>query len=391
MKGGTQLWPGGQIKTYLDGEWHDGAIPLISSVDLGGWLGACCFDGGRFFRGTIPDLDQHCGRLCQSAAVLGMTPPVTPKEVLQVVVDGCRLSDPENETSGRMFYVRPFMWSSGIADWTALPVPSSKPEHCRFAVTIEELPTVLPGAPPPPLPKMTVCYEMRKCNLSCAPTNAKMPGLYPQYGKMQLWANGRGFQKVLGLDAHGNVAETESANVFMVKDRVVYTPVPNGTFLNGITRRRVIKLLRAAGVRVVEATLFPSDFANADEIFTTGNIGKVGAVGWLDERNLCPDGKPGPITLQAKGLYDDWAKDKSLDYMQGLQTVEHELESTASSSAAAPSGEAGAGGAPPRTKTAASGAAAASASRLSFEAGVLVGGSLALMGFLAGALRSSKR
>ena len=46
----------------------------------------------------------------------------------------------------------------------------------------------------------------------------------------------------------GNVAELATANVFMAKDGVVYTPAPNGTFLTGITRQRVIKLLRDAGV-----------------------------------------------------------------------------------------------------------------------------------------------
>ena len=57
------------------------------------------------------------------------------------------------------------------------------------------------------------------------------------------------------LDMLGNVAEFGNANVFMAKDGVVYTPAPNGTFLNGITRQRVIDLLRGDGVTVVETTL----------------------------------------------------------------------------------------------------------------------------------------
>ena len=53
----------------------------------------------------------------------------------------------------------------------------------------------------------------------------------------------------------GNVAEFGNSNVFMAKDGVVYTPAPNGTFLNGITRQRVIELLHGAGVTVAETTL----------------------------------------------------------------------------------------------------------------------------------------
>ena len=49
-------------------------------------------------------------------------------------------------------------------------------------------------------------------------------------------------------DCSGNVAELATANIFMVKDGTVFTPAPNGTFLAGITRARVIKLLRAADI-----------------------------------------------------------------------------------------------------------------------------------------------
>ena len=48
------------------------------------------------------------------------------------------------------------------------------------------------------------------------------------------------------VDGLGNVAETATSNIFLAKDGVVKTPIPNGTFLNGITRQRTIGLLRAA-------------------------------------------------------------------------------------------------------------------------------------------------
>ena len=88
------------------------------------------------------------------------------------------------------------------------------------------------------------------------------------------------------LDMLGNVAEFGNANVFMAKDGVVYTPAPNGTFLNGITRQRVIDLLRGDGVTVIEKTLRYEDFENADEIFSTGNFAKVAPVIRIDDRQL---------------------------------------------------------------------------------------------------------
>ena len=91
----------------------------------------------------------------------------------------------------------------------------------------------------------------------------------------------------------------------MVKDGVVFTPMPNGTFLNGITRQRVIKLLGDNDVAVVEAVLRYRDFENADEIFATGNASKVLPVTRIGERAL----QPGPLYRKARELYWAYAHD----------------------------------------------------------------------------------
>jgi branched-chain amino acid aminotransferase len=89
----------------------------------------------------------------------------------------------------------------------------------------------------------------------------------------------------------------------MAKDGVVYTPAPNGTFLNGITRQRVMGLLRADGVMVVEKALSYVDFQRADEIFSSGNFAKVAPVIRIDDRSL----QPGPFYHRARKLYWDFA------------------------------------------------------------------------------------
>ena len=104
-------------------------------------------------------------------------------------------------------------------------------------------------------------------------------------------------------DMLGNVAELATANIFMVKDGVAHTPAPNSTFLAGITRARVIALLRDSGITVVETTLRPSDFETADEIFSTGNYTKVSPITRLDGRDL----QPGPVYRRARELYWEYA------------------------------------------------------------------------------------
>ena len=113
-----------------------------------------------------------------------------------------------------------------------------------------------------------------------------------------------GFNNGVVLDAMGNVAETCSSNIFIARNGVVATPVPNGSFLAGITRNRTIALLRGAGVVVEERTIRPDELDAADEIFTTGNAGKVQAVVRYQDRDL----QPGPLTRKAAELYMAYAQ-----------------------------------------------------------------------------------
>jgi branched-chain amino acid aminotransferase len=143
----------------------------------------------------------------------------------------------------------------------------------------------------------------RRPTIETAPVDAKAGCLYPNNARAMLEARARGFDNAIVCDAAGNVAELANSNVFMVKDGVVLTPIPNGTFLAGITRARVIALLRDDGREVVEASLTVADFAAADEIFMTGNANKVTAVTRFEDREL----RAGPVARRAWALYRDFA------------------------------------------------------------------------------------
>ena len=120
---------------------------------------------------------------------------------------------------------------------------------------------------------------------------------------MLVEAKAKGFGNALVADALGNVAETATSNVFMVRDGVVFTPMPNGTFLAGITRARHIANLRADGVEVVETVLTFDDFRGADEVFLTGNLSKIMPARAFEDREY----QIGPVARRARSLYWDWA------------------------------------------------------------------------------------
>ncbi|PIB26123.1 branched chain amino acid aminotransferase [Amylibacter kogurei] len=282
---------GGKIVTYYNGEWKEGNTPIIGAADHASWLGSTVFDGARQFDGVRPDLFLNCQRIVYSAEVMGMISPVTPQEVFDIVEEGCKMFAPETP-----LYIRPMMWAqegtTGIIDIA--------PESTGFSVCIEEFPLPEIGSF-----SLTVS-KFRRPRQDMAMTEAKAGSLYANNGRIMADARARGFSNALSLDSQDNVAETASTNVFMIRDGEVFTPIPNGTFLNGLNRQRVIKLLRADGVTVHETKLTLKDFDEADEMFCTGNIAKVMPVAKYQDR-VMPDC---PIAMRARELYFDFSHSK---------------------------------------------------------------------------------
>ena len=145
--------------------------------------------------------------------------------------------------------------------------------------------------------------RFRRPVLEDAVVNAKAACLYPNNARMLAEARAKGFGNALVADALGNVAEAATANVFAVKDGEVFTPVPNGTFLAGITRARHIANLRADGVVVHEEVMGFEAFHDADEIFLSGNMMKVTPVTAFDDTHF----QIGPMTRRVRDMYWDWA------------------------------------------------------------------------------------
>jgi branched-chain amino acid aminotransferase len=277
--------------TYFEEKWHEGNLPVWGVRTHAIWLGSSVFDGARAFEGTAPDLDLHCARVNESAKTMFLKPLVAVEQWIDLVRDGMQRFEPDTT-----LYIRPMYWAERAGP-QALP---PDPESTRWCLTLYDAPMRKPEG------FSITLSPFRRPTLETMPVDAKSGCLYPNNARAMFEARSRGFDNCLVCDMLGNVAELANSNVFMAKDGVVYTPMPNGTFLNGITRQRVIKLMRAAGAAVVEATLRYRDFEAADEIFATGNASKVLPITRIGERSL----QPGPFYRQARELYWDFAHGK---------------------------------------------------------------------------------
>jgi branched-chain amino acid aminotransferase len=281
---------GTNIKTYFQGAWHDGNVPIMSAADHGAWLGTTVFDGARYVDGLAPDLLAHCERVVRSAKALMLHPKQTGQEIFEIAWEGLKLYP-----KGTPVYVRPMLWGIDGGAYGILPAET----EAGFCICLEEVPMAAPEAGV----RLTTTRFHRPI-LTDAVCDAKAGCLYPNNARMLAEAKAKGYDNALVLDALGNVAESATANVFMVRDGVVFTPIPNGTFLNGITRQRHIVNLRADGTEVVETVLGFQDFREADEVFLSGNLNKVTPVLEFDGTHY----QHGPVTSRVRQLYWDWAQ-----------------------------------------------------------------------------------
>ncbi|HEY0421214.1 MAG TPA: branched-chain amino acid aminotransferase [Acetobacteraceae bacterium] len=271
---------------WYDGRWTDENPKLTGPADHAFWQSSIVFDGARAIAGLAPDLDLHCQRAIRSALALGLEPTLSATEIQALAIEGIRRFPRD-----AVLYIKPVFFAAGggIAmssartDFVLHLFEAPLPAQAGFSATLSPLRR--------PAPEM-------------APTDAKAAGLYPNSDRATREANNRGFDHAVMRDPWDNIAEFAFANLMIARNGRVLTPAANGTFLAGITRRRVLTLLTEAGIEAAEATLTVQDLHDADEIFSTGNYGKIGICTRFETRSL----NAGPIAAEARRRYFAWAE-----------------------------------------------------------------------------------
>ncbi len=271
---------------WQNGGWTTEETPILSLRDNAFWMGNAVFDGARYFDGCIPDLDRHCARVVESAKRMLLDPKVDAETLHSLCCEGVSQFPEDAE-----LYIRPMFFPRG-----GFVVPDPATTECAIAIHY---------LPMPPASGLTACVTpFRRPFADMAPTDAKAACLYPNMQRAITFANSRGFDMAIIHKTDGSIAEFASANLMMVKDGKIYTAEADGTFLAGITRARVMKLLEAEGNPVTEVSISEDDLTNADEVFSTGNYGKVVPVTKVGDWTY----GIGPITQHIRELYWDYAR-----------------------------------------------------------------------------------
>ncbi|KAA2213725.1 branched-chain amino acid aminotransferase [Teichococcus oryzae] len=274
---------------WHNGKWMTEEPKVLGPMDHAFWLGSILFDGARAIRGLVPDLDLHCQRVIRSAHAMMMQPTHSAEQIEALCREGVAMMPADAE-----LYIRPMFF---VRQGIGAAQPDGRTTEFILSIYDSPMPDASKG--------FSACMvPFRRPASDMAPTDAKASCLYPNSSRAAAAAREKGFDNAVMRDHEGNIAEFATSNLMLVKDGVVMTPKPNGTYLAGITRSRVLGLLSAAGVETRECIVTEAMLREADEIFATGNFGKVQYCTNFEGRAL----PIGPVAQKARALYFEWAE-----------------------------------------------------------------------------------
>lgn len=293
---------------WLDGKlvpWRDAKVHVLThSLHYG--MGV--FEGVRAYETdkgpAIFRLREHTDRLFNSAHILNMKVPYAKDVINQAQIDVVR----ENKLPHA--YLRPlvFYGSEGMGLRAA-------GLNVHVAVAAWEWPSYMsPEALELGIKVRTSSYTRHHVNITMC--KAKSSGSYMNSMLALNEALSGGADEALLLDNEGYVAEGSGENVFLIRDKVLYTPELTSC-LDGITRKTIIQLAEERGYEVREKRLTRDEFYIADEAFFTGTAAEVTPIRELDGR-IIGEGKRGPITEQLQAVYFDLVRGKLDEYQNWL-------------------------------------------------------------------------
>ncbi|MBI1407719.1 MAG: branched-chain amino acid aminotransferase [Caulobacter sp.] len=272
---------------WLDGQfvpWRDAKVHVLTH---GLHYASAVFEGERMYGGEIFELTAHTERLFKSAEILDFKIPFTVAEI----DEACKATCAKNGLTD--CYVRPIAWRG-----SEMIGVSAQQTKIHVAIAAWEWPSYFD--PEQKRKGIRLAHAVyRRPSPQTAPTNAKAVGLYMICTISKHAAERDGYADALMLDYRGYIAEATGANIFLIRDGVIHTPTPD-CFLDGITRRTVMRLARERGYEINERHIPAEELGSFSEVFIVGTAAEVTPVAEIGEHRFTP----GPISL---GLMEAYA------------------------------------------------------------------------------------
>ena len=257
-------------KIWLDGkmvDWRDANVHILTHAMH---YASSVFEGERCYNGKIFKGREHSERLRKSAQYLDFEIPYSVDEIEAAKYEMLKANGWTDA------YVRAVAWRGAGPDMGV----SAARNPVRLAIAGWEWGNYygdakMKGA------KLDIS-KWKRPSPETIPVHAKAAGLYMICTTSKHAAEAKGCSDALFMDYRGYVAEATGANIFFVKDGEVHTPLAD-CFLNGLTRKTVIGMLKEKGLTVHERHIMPEELEGFEQCWLTGTAAEVTPVGQIGD------------------------------------------------------------------------------------------------------------
>jgi branched-chain amino acid aminotransferase len=294
---------------WLDGKyvkWEEATIPVMSHALH---YGTSVFEGIRAYFAKnnlyIFRLREHMERLHRSARVYSFALNYSEQDLCDATIDLLRRIGVKESC-----YIRPltFVGTHGID----LNITRDSPTHTAIII--------FPFAKYFKTGGIKACVSSwRRIHDSSTPPMAKAAGNYLNSILAVQESRRNGYDESILLDREGNVSEASGENVFIIRNKNIYTPFSADSALEGITRDSTIAIARDIGYTVTERPISRTELYMADEIFLTGTAAEIVPVTNVD--GIQVSAGEGPITKDLSEMYTKIVSAEVDEYLGWLTPV----------------------------------------------------------------------
>ena len=254
-----------------NGKFIDDSNPIIQANNRGFRFGDGIFETMKFKKGKIIFVDEHLSRLWQGLKRFQFDLPklFTPDYIEKQILDLIQ----KNKNSSARIRLTVFRGNGGLYD----------PENLNPNFIIESW----------NLPETN--GDLNENGLQCilfkdalksidAFSNLKHNNYLP-YLMGALEAKKMKCNDAIIFNSKLNICDSTIANLFLIKENIIYTPALSEGCVAGVMREFVINMLRKNDFNVVEQTISENDLANADEVFLTNSIYNMRWISSIENHN----------------------------------------------------------------------------------------------------------